>query len=68
MNSETDAHFVPDADACGTSDDFDLYVINSPKSENRTFAHNAAKEEKEPILSDCRFAAKVWFQTSRMTQ
>jgi len=27
-------------------------VINSPKIENRTFAHNAAKQEKEPILPD----------------
>jgi len=26
-------------------------VINSPKIENRTFAHNAAKQEKEPNLA-----------------
>jgi hypothetical protein len=34
------------------ADDFDLYVINSPKTEDRTFAYNAAKEEKEPNATD----------------
>ena len=36
----------------GPADDFDLYVINSPETEDRTFAHNAAKEEKEPKMLD----------------
>jgi len=37
-------------------------VINSPKIENRTFAHNAAKQEKEPMLQDFCFAANVGCQ------
>tara|TARA_R110000744_G_scaffold358107_3_gene465103 strand:- start:1058 stop:1201 length:144 start_codon:yes stop_codon:yes gene_type:complete len=41
-------------------------VINSPKIENRTFAHNAAKQEKEPIITNAarrmndRFKRSIW--------